>query len=233
MQHVVEVPIADRGEVLGALHLATSDPTRDMTDRDLAIAEAVAGILALSILRLRTRERETAELERALAALETTKTAVAWTGSTPTDVRLNRVARELIARIIDGERHLFDLLAHGPGERSFVRRAWIQLRSGERGVLHAYSSETGLDATLVTVLELQAELASIPQGRLSALTPREADVATLVVEGLADREIAERLILSRHTVSQHVRSIYRKLDVGSRVALTRALIGPSPAARRD
>jgi non-specific serine/threonine protein kinase len=90
-----------------------------------------------------------------------------------------------------------------------------------------------MDATLVTVLELQAELASIPQGRLSALTPREADVATLVVEGLADREIAERLILSRHTVSQHVRSIYRKLDVGSRVALTRALIGPSPAARRD
>ena len=85
----------------------------------------------------------------------------------------------------------------------------------------------------MTVLELQTERASIPQERLSALTPREADVAALVVEGLADREIAERLILSHHTVSQHVRSIYRKLDVGSRVALTRALIAPPPAARRD
>ena len=233
MQHVVEVPITGEGEVLGALHVATSEPTRDVTSRDLAVAEAVAGILALSISRLRTRKRETAELERALAALETTKTAVAWTGSTPTDLRLNRIAQELIARIVDGERHLYDLLAHGPGERSFVRRAKVQLLSGENAVLHAYSSETGGDSQLVTVLELQAERASIPQERLAALTPREADVATLVVEGLTDREIAQRLILSRHTVSQHARSIYRKLDVGSRVALTRALIGPLPAARRD
>ena len=233
MQHVVEVPIAEKGEVLGALHLATSEPTRDMTSRDLAIAEAVAGILALSISRLRSREREAAELERALAALETTKTAVAWIGSTPADLRLNRIAQELIARIVDGERHLYDLLARAPGDRSFVRRARVELLSGEGAVLHAYSSESRENPQLVTVLELQVERAAIRQERLTALTPREADVASLVVEGLADREIAERLILSRYTVSQHVRSIYRKLGVRSRVALTRALIAPLPAARRD
>ena len=61
MRHVVEVPITEKGEVLGALHVATSEPTRDMTSRDLAIAEALAGILALSISRLRTREREGAK----------------------------------------------------------------------------------------------------------------------------------------------------------------------------
>ena len=80
MQHVVEVPITGEGEVLGALHVATSEPTRDVTSRDLAIAEAVAGILALSISRLRTRKRETAELERAVAALETTKTRLRGSG---------------------------------------------------------------------------------------------------------------------------------------------------------
>jgi DNA-binding CsgD family transcriptional regulator len=233
MQHVVEVPIAENGELLGALHVATSEPTRDMTSRDLATAEAVAGILASSIWRLRSREREAAELERALAALETTKTAVAWTGSTPADLRLNRVARELIAGIVDGERRLYDLLAHGPGDRSFVRRASVELLSGEGAVMHAYSSQVWGSAQLVTVLELQVEGDSIRQEPLAALTPREADVAMLVVEGLADREIGERLILSRYTVSQHVRSIYRKLGVGSRVALTRALIAPQPAARRD
>jgi DNA-binding NarL/FixJ family response regulator len=56
------------------------------------------------------------------------------------------------------------------------------------------------------------------------LTAREREVAMLVVDGLADREIAERLHLSRYTVSQYVRRIYRKLGVDSRVALTRLLL---------
>jgi DNA-binding CsgD family transcriptional regulator len=58
-----------------------------------------------------------------------------------------------------------------------------------------------------------------------ALTPREREVAALVVDGLADREIAQRLYLSRHTVSQYVKRIYRKLGVDSRVALTGLLLG--------
>jgi len=56
-------------------------------------------------------------------------------------------------------------------------------------------------------------------------------VALRVVEGLSDREIAERLWLSPHTVRQYVKRIYRKVDVDSRVALTRLLLGrrsPSP-----
>jgi DNA-binding CsgD family transcriptional regulator len=233
MQHVVEVPIAENGEMLGALHVATSEPTRDMTSRDLATTEAVAEILAAAISRLRSRERDAAELERALAALETTRTAVAWTGSTAADLRLDRVARELIARIVDGERQLYDLLARGPGDRTFVNRARVELKSGEGAVLHACSSQVKGSEQLVTVLELQVEGDAIRQERLAALTPREAEVAMLVADGLADREIAERLILSRYTISQHVRSIYRKLDVNSRVALTRALIAPPPTARRD
>ena len=61
-----------------------------------------------------------------------------------------------------------------------------------------------------------------------ALTAREAEVAVLIVEGLADREIAERIYLSHHTVTQYVKRIYRKLDVDSRVALTRLLLGGGP-----
>jgi DNA-binding CsgD family transcriptional regulator len=46
-----------------------------------------------------------------------------------------------------------------------------------------------------------------------------------VVDGLTDREIAQQLSLSRHTVSQYVKRIFRKLGVDSRVGLTRALLG--------
>jgi DNA-binding NarL/FixJ family response regulator len=64
------------------------------------------------------------------------------------------------------------------------------------------------------------------------LTPREADVAVEVANGLSDREIAAALCLSRHTVSHYAKRIYRKLGVDSRVALTRALLRLSDRLRR-
>ena len=77
---------------------------------------------------------------------------------------------------------------------------------------------------MITVLELQRDQAEISADTLTALTPRERGVALLVVDGCSDRQIAQRLYLSPHTVSQYVKRIYRKLDVSSRVALTRLLV---------
>ena len=55
------------------------------------------------------------------------------------------------------------------------------------------------------------------------LTDRELDVVRLVVEGLPNSAIAERLVLSTKTVDKHVSAALRKLDVRSRVeARTRA-----------
>jgi DNA-binding CsgD family transcriptional regulator len=233
MDHVVEVPIAGGGEALGALHFAASEPMRDMAGTDLRLAEAVAHVLALSIARLRRSERDQRDLERALAALEITNTAVAWSGPSPAEPpRLNAAARRLLGEVAEGFRHLDDLRARPPSDRAFSRRADVELHAGDRAVLHARSAPLR-DAGLVTVLELQPEHASIRREALAGLTPREAEVAGLVVEGLADREIAERLILSHHTVSQHMRAIYRKLGVDSRVALTRLLIAPPTLARRN
>ena len=50
---------------------------------------------------------------------------------------------------------------------------------------------------------------------------------------LSGREIAERLYLSHHTVSQDVKRVYRKLGVDSRVALTRELLRPRPRLRKS
>ncbi len=86
------------------------------------------------------------------------------------------------------------------------------------------------DGALVTVLELGGEPPGLAARFLRSLTPREAEVAGLVVEGRTDREIARHLLLSPYTVTQHVRSIYRKLGVDSRVALTRLLTGASPGS---
>jgi hypothetical protein len=45
-----------------------------------------------------------------------------------------------------------------------------------------------------------------------------------VAEGLTNRSVAERMYLSRHTVDFHLRQIFRKLDVSSRVGLTRVVL---------
>ncbi|WMD20291.1 response regulator transcription factor [Achromobacter seleniivolatilans] len=54
------------------------------------------------------------------------------------------------------------------------------------------------------------------------LSPRENQILRLVAEGLANREIAEQLFLSRYTVECHIKHIYRKLAVSSRTRAVHA-----------
>ena len=53
---------------------------------------------------------------------------------------------------------------------------------------------------------------------LGELTPREREVLTLVAQGLSDAEIAERLVVSPHTVHRHVANVRTKLRLPSRAA---------------
>jgi predicted ATPase/DNA-binding CsgD family transcriptional regulator len=63
-----------------------------------------------------------------------------------------------------------------------------------------------------------------PVRQPEGLTPREVEVLRLLAQGMTSQQIAERLILSLHTVNAHVRSIYNKLELNSRSALTRYAI---------
>jgi DNA-binding CsgD family transcriptional regulator len=58
---------------------------------------------------------------------------------------------------------------------------------------------------------------------VEALTERERQVARLVVDRRTNREIAEDLFLSPKTVETHMRNIFRKLEVSSRVEVARAV----------
>jgi len=54
---------------------------------------------------------------------------------------------------------------------------------------------------------------------MALLAKREDEVASLVAEGLSNRDIAERLGLSEHTVSNYLFRIYEKLGISGRVEL--------------
>jgi DNA-binding CsgD family transcriptional regulator len=60
-----------------------------------------------------------------------------------------------------------------------------------------------------------------PERGWSAMTDSEAAVARLVAEGFTNRDVAERLFVSPHTVDGHLRNIFTKLGVKSRVDLAR------------
>jgi DNA-binding NarL/FixJ family response regulator len=58
---------------------------------------------------------------------------------------------------------------------------------------------------------------------LDALSDREVEIAMLLVQGLRQQEIAERLCLSPKTVNTHKARLFRKLQVEDSIALTRLL----------
>jgi DNA-binding NarL/FixJ family response regulator len=56
-----------------------------------------------------------------------------------------------------------------------------------------------------------------PTGRGQDLSPREREVLGLLVEGLSNDAIAERLVLSVNTVRNHVQAVITKLDAHSKL----------------
>ncbi len=71
---------------------------------------------------------------------------------------------------------------------------------------------------------LQADLTSLlvdesEEGNLEALTPREIEVVELVAQGLSTNDIADSLFISVGTVRNHIKSVYRKLGVHSRIQM--------------
>lgn len=59
---------------------------------------------------------------------------------------------------------------------------------------------------------------------LSQLTPRELEVARLVVKGMSNKEIGRRMELSEGTVKIHLHNIYRKLGVANRTVLATTIL---------
>lgn len=90
-------------------------------------------------------------------------------------------------------------------------------------VLRATLNALGIDGGAAVAPEPRSDGAPL-EGQ--DLTSRETEVLTLVAGGLSDREIAERLVLSPHTVHRHVANVRTKLGLPTRAAAVAA------AARR-
>lgn len=232
MRQVVEAPIvAGDGPPIGGIHVAAADWEPDFGAAEVEMVETFGRIIGPVVENLRAREEVAAERDAARAALELSSAAVAISspGGEPS---LNSAAVRMLEKVVDAETALHQVLARPAEEGGFSRRIEVMLRDGGSAIFSGHSAPVGTGPRVATVLELRAEEQGLCVPPLGALTSREAEIAVLVSEGLADREIAAQLHLSHHTVSQYVKRIYRKLEVGSRVGLTRVVLGAPIINRR-
>jgi len=81
--------------------------------------------------------------------------------------------------------------------------------------------DSSRDLSLAALLDLRIPRAARPKA--TTLSPRESEVHELLAQGLKNEEIANLLYISLSTVKVHVKHIYEKLGVRSRLEAARAL----------
>lgn len=143
----------------------------------------------------------------------------------------------------DGRTLIAQLRADDPGLGILVVSAWSSedailgaLRAGATGYVLKERDDLEVQLSIRSVLRGGAPidpfiarrilqlLPSPPRAAVAtedALSEREGEILRLVADGLSNREIAEQLFLSRYTVESHVKRVYRKLAVSSRVGAVR------------
>jgi DNA-binding NarL/FixJ family response regulator len=113
----------------------------------------------------------------------------------------------------DVDQSIFNSILHA--ESGGLLRSDASAEQIVRAIHAVYAGLLVLDGSVVPRSETEHDLRE-------QLTPREIDVLRLLAEGLANREIANRLDISEHTIKFHIRSVMGKLGASTRTeAVTR------------
>jgi ATP/maltotriose-dependent transcriptional regulator MalT len=213
--------------------------------------ELIAGSPRASCLELLTRCR--LALDRPDDAARSAEHAGVWAASVRLPMAGAWASRALAAVSLhrgDGERAAAEALASAaaaeaagaPVEAALSRivagRALVQSGERDRAIAELQSAVAELDANGCVRYRGEADrelgmlghrahrrtTAGKADGtRIESLTGRELEITRLVVDRMTNSQIASELFLSPKTVETHLRNIFRKVGVGSRVELARAV----------
>ena len=166
-------------------------------------------------------------------------TYAGWVSAAPTDPRRALLARSRALAEKPGTANAFADAIRLAVALSPLQRARTELLYGEwlRRQRQRHESRSHLRSAHELLIslgaeplaqraaaELRATGATIPRrdpSRLEQLTPQELQIATLVAQGLTNRQIAAQLFLSPRTIDYHLRKVFTKLGIASRAELMR------------
>ena len=216
-------------------HLAAAREWMAVNDRWLAWGGTVAG-MAGNALGWAEVEQAAGNLTRARGHAENS-VRLASSPEQPlallTALRTRGVIRREQGEIAGAEQDVRDALdlattCDMPFERAQVMLELVSLLMGrDDHEARQFADDARVIGDKVGAKPLLARLAKIAgpsqhqQEKPFGLTARELDVLRLAAEGLTDIEIADRLFISSRTVSQHLHSVYGKLQVRTRVEASR------------
>ncbi|WP_073456796.1 response regulator [Pseudonocardia thermophila] len=124
--------------------------------------------------------------------------------------------RVVLLSVYDDEQYLFQALRAGASGYLLKQVSGDELvRQLELAITGVTVIDTVLAGRAVdTAARLKRD--EFWPGARHGLSQRESEVLSLVVNGLSNKQIAERLVVGEETVKSHLRSIYRKLGVNDR-----------------
>ena len=126
--------------------------------------------------------------------------------------------------IHDDEQYFFEMLQAGASGYVPKRAAPEDLISA---ICTAYAGEIYLYPSLAKALVsdfLSQSREEKNMDSLNRLSPREQELLELLAEGRSNEEIADELVISKHTVARHRENIMRKLNLHSRSELVKYAI---------
>lgn len=133
--------------------------------------------------------------------------------------------RVIVLTSFDDQESIFKAICAGASGYLLKSAELSQVTSAIREVVAGGAPMTPQVASVVLTMFAKLGANKVPNAEYG-LSPRETETLKAMVEGLATKEIAERLGVSYHTVDTYVRNIYAKLRVQSRAgAVAKAVRG--------
>ena len=100
----------------------------------------------------------------------------------------------------------------------------IQRAYAEQSI-YAYIEKQTFDRAAFRRVVEEARASRRADGELAALTDREREVLELLSQGMTNKEIAEKLVITTNTVKRHLKAVFEKLDVHTRSAAAARALG--------
>ncbi len=208
---------ASEGRQIAILQAYRRDPERTFRQKDVALMQAASPVIGQAMGTAFAREQARA------AAGEAPASGVLFVAS-------NRALSLATPAGVEWLRQL--QLAEPDEEASLPTAVWSAAKGlAERdtaalrvaamsavGPVTLEASQGGDGTTAIIIMPEQPQPIIEPPHHWG-LTPQQNQIAMLVISGASNREIAERLFLSEHTIEWHLRQIYRALDLSSRTQL--------------